>query len=997
MKTKYLLSALAIGAAFVACNNEDFMVDEQMNVNNEIVGANLLSKGASLNISGGEDGNSRATASGWEVGKDVAGLGWVVKGQPADYQTGVQINEVGDILYNNHFFQYTEEGWNTQSNIYEGWHFAYFRYAHQSKPGALSFKVNDKEFKGETSKVDALNNAPYLSGAIFLSADNVDTTNGTIEESFNIKRIVNAVYPMLNVGEDFSKNDTLNNIAINSLTMGVKGKTFFADCITVKPAKLPEGDITSVDSLYINGALVRSQYQRAITTSLEKDMFKLDDNHEARFFMAPIERSLVKDSLYLRVDVDGGHFDIVYTDTIDDEGNPVELTAIQEMNNEALDKMSALLTEKGWYNAAKDDTVSFYNKVYDTRRFTLDLGLGLENFTADYLIKDSTDWNSCVALADALCEERPTFTLAENAQVFFDTHIAAPKKGVNVVGVATQVTKAGKLIVNGDLTWNNDISIARENNKGVVVVVNEGKKLSVVDGKLQPYRIYNYGTILANPLSTIGTNGYGNLAHNNRIEVEYGAYVYPASNVTGANIIAYEVPAQYSIAKINTLMNNGSSTKQANINTLIVGEGVDLKCYVPSSTSKEDDVTDRYGTTVGSTTTVNAQDLNISKAINLEINGGIVSSTEAKTVGNVIITEGGELNGVNVEGEYLNITEGTVECTSIKAEVTATDAEITAETITGDVVAENTEITAETITGDVTLKGTSSITNVVITGDVTVETGTTTLTDVTINGTLTNKATVTVNVNGKDDVTIKGIVNEGVMNVNTTVYVETIDLKKSTSTTIADGDYIWYTEDYEQGGTTKGLILNPTEKLAKDIAKAEAGATVTLEADTELEAALVIDKKITIDLNGKTISLPEDVQTIYQSGVASALICVNDGGELTIKNGIVNGGAEDYAVEVRGGILNIEGGEYYGACTSAYAISGTINIKDGKFKVTNPNSQWGSAYLLNKKDGQTAAINVTGGEFYNFDPSANSEIGFNSTLYTSTENAEGWYVVAAAE
>ena len=117
MKTKYLLSTLAIGAAFVACTNEDLVVDEQMNVaSNEVVGAKLLSKGLTLNFNELEDADSRATATGWEVGKDVAGLGWLVVGDPGDLQTRADLSQVESVLYNNHFFQYTEEGWNTKSN-----------------------------------------------------------------------------------------------------------------------------------------------------------------------------------------------------------------------------------------------------------------------------------------------------------------------------------------------------------------------------------------------------------------------------------------------------------------------------------------------------------------------------------------------------------------------------------------------------------------------------------------------------------------------------------------------------------------------------------------------------------------------------------------------------------------------------------------------------------------------------------------------------------------
>ena len=57
MKTNYLLSALAIGAAFTACTSEDIIVNESTNTN-EIVGAKLLGTGLSVNI-----GNNESAAS----------------------------------------------------------------------------------------------------------------------------------------------------------------------------------------------------------------------------------------------------------------------------------------------------------------------------------------------------------------------------------------------------------------------------------------------------------------------------------------------------------------------------------------------------------------------------------------------------------------------------------------------------------------------------------------------------------------------------------------------------------------------------------------------------------------------------------------------------------------------------------------------------------------------------------------------------------------------
>lgn len=147
MKTKYLLSALAMGAMFAACSEEEIVVNGASDFNgNEIVGAKLLGTGLSMNISTNDEGEgtaTRATGLGWEDG-DVAGLAWVTSTDPSASQSGVALGDVTSTLYANHFYQYVatgeDKGWSTKSNIYEGWHFAYFPYAHHKKTKRIVFR-----------------------------------------------------------------------------------------------------------------------------------------------------------------------------------------------------------------------------------------------------------------------------------------------------------------------------------------------------------------------------------------------------------------------------------------------------------------------------------------------------------------------------------------------------------------------------------------------------------------------------------------------------------------------------------------------------------------------------------------------------------------------------------------------------------------------------------------------------------------------------------------
>ena len=766
MKTKYLLSTLAIGAAFVACTNEELVVDEQMNVaSNEVVGAKLLSKGLTLNFNELEDADSRATATGWEVGKDVAGLGWLVVGDPGDLQTRADLSQVESVLYNNHFFQYTEEGWNTKSNIYEGWHFAYFPYAHQSKPSELSFDINGKAYTGLDNRVDVRNNAPYLSGAVFLSEDNVDTANGTIDETLDIKRIVNAIYPTLDIAEDFTENDTLNGIAIKSLTLKMADRSKFYKTIKVVPSKLPEGEIESVDSLYADGALVATGRTNAITTTLEGD-FLLNKDHQARFFLAPLYHvASAKGKLSVRVDVAGGHFDVAYKTPATEND---KLSETETTNNEAIEKLNALFNAAGWA-ANEEDSYSLYN-VYDTQRFGVKLALSLENFTADYLVEDITDWNACVALADALKEEAPVFTLKDGAEVIFDGEMKAPKNGVTV---ECEENGNGKLIINGEVTWNENVTVEAD---GVSVEVAEDAVLTV-EGVVSPSELINKGTILAGKVATVGIrNENAKFNNEGRVIVEYGAYVY-----TDNGVIAYEVPADYSIKAINTLMSAQNAAGNANVNTLIVNEGVTLNCTETTTGEGTSADTDRYNPTPAVPGQSSTSKLDLTKDIDLEINGGSVVSDEEMTVGDVTIVEG-SLEGLNVEGE-LNVSEGTVECTSI----------------VGDVTAEDSEITAETIVGDVTLKGESAINDAAITGDVTVEEGTTTLVNAKIEGALTIKKGAKVVINSDKIMMITTLINDGgELESDNDIMVTDITLKNQSKTTLGEDweNTVWYTDNY---------------------------------------------------------------------------------------------------------------------------------------------------------------------------------------------------------
>lgn len=181
------------------------------------------------------------------------------------------------------------------------------------------------------------------------------------------------------------------------------------------------------------------------------------------------------------------------------------------------------------------------------------------------------------------------------------------------------------------------------------------------------------------------------------------------------------------------------------------------------------------------------------------------------------------------------------------------------------------------------------------------------------------------------------------------------------------------------------------------------GGLITLAGDVVLypEHPMIAvagpEKPVVIDLNGYSIKT-KDGKSVYRPNEVSALISVQNGSIVTIKgNGLVDGGAEDYAVEVRNGVLNIEGGEYVGAYTAAYAVEGTINISGGKFS----DSLGDNRYVLNLKDENgkngTAKIVVTGGTFVGFNPENNAaenpQVSFVAPGYQVFDNMDGTYTV----
>ncbi len=191
------------------------------------------------------------------------------------------------------------------------------------------------------------------------------------------------------------------------------------------------------------------------------------------------------------------------------------------------------------------------------------------------------------------------------------------------------------------------------------------------------------------------------------------------------------------------------------------------------------------------------------------------------------------------------------------------------------------------------------------------------------------------------------------------------------------------------------------------IKAAKTGDTIKLLTNVGTDAALVINKELTVDLNGKTIAATENDK------VGDGVFCVVAGGELTINDslgtGVINGvGDNDYniAIWANGGKVIINGGNFtnVGATDKTdpnahfdliYAKNGgEVVINGGSFECETPE------FTLNSHDTNKGNITVNGGTFVGFDPRNNAAETAGTTFmatgkYTFADG--GNYIVVTPE
>ena len=212
---------------------------------------------------------------------------------------------------------------------------------------------------------------------------------------------------------------------------------------------------------------------------------------------------------------------------------------------------------------------------------------------------------------------------------------------------------------------------------------------------------------------------------------------------------------------------------------------------------------------------------------------------------------------------------------------------------------------------------------------------------------------------------------------------------------------------YFQQDSQNAASIGTTEyaTLGEALEAATAGATIKVLNDCTADTAYVIaNKTLTIDLNGKTVKANDTAAATDGNGV----FWVQAGGVLTLedssedKTGTVDGnGGNDYkmAIWADGGKVVINAGNYVNdndGTQNQYDLiyvknGGEIVINGGTFKCDSP--RW----TLNSHNTKTGTFVVTGGKFYQYNPTDfdtdEAVTTWCDAKYRAELDEDGWYVI----
>lgn len=178
-----------------------------------------------------------------------------------------------------------------------------------------------------------------------------------------------------------------------------------------------------------------------------------------------------------------------------------------------------------------------------------------------------------------------------------------------------------------------------------------------------------------------------------------------------------------------------------------------------------------------------------------------------------------------------------------------------------------------------------------------------------------------------------------------------------------------------------------------------------------------VRKDTVIELNGQTVALNPEDYTDISIPYTPVLFAVYDGATLTLNGeGTVNAEAamnNSYGINVMGGTLVINGGEYYGAMSAVQVQTGKAIINGGFFDLAPTVKKVAPqyvTYLINGIDDNfangSAEIEIRGGTFVNVNPAESwseieKPISFVADGYTvisaKQSNGDVWYTVVPVE
>lgn len=659
MDKKLLMTAFALPIFFAACTNEfEEVAPEKQNTQKEIVGAKLVN-GLTINVNRTNNATSRLSDTGWANG-DQVGLAWydivgcITEEQVSNTFNWDALTEGDDKIYGNHKFIYNSGAFETQANVYEGAHFAYYPYAYMKQIGKLEFEPN-AAVQSTDYKSDLYSNSFHISAQDTILATSVE--DGKVEKVFDLVRIVNTLKFNLS-SEELADAEYMKTLPITAVELTVSpgnNEKIFYNKAAIDPHKLPyaiyddkndsdEDGVVGYDKVetkaafYGEGifgedkAIVLSDQSNKYTTEVNNADYTLANaKSEVRMYLLPtlpLESTLLSARATVKVHVPGGYF-YIRTNKDGDYTTKANQATLKELRE---------ILSTGW--KASDGRILTTSKLGNQAVKAKDLDAMVKNlnfelvkadFVADYSnIKTIEQWNGAVIIANELGETAPTFTVT-GAINFADDEIKTPNGGVKVL-----TKDAGKLVIKSDIVWPTNLA-KKENN--IAVEVATGATLTIADNKTLDYaQIENKGTISLGVKSTLK-----NVENKGRIEVVYGSYV--DKNTVNGGIVAYEVEGTEYVYQIKNLIATGTTT--AAVNTLVIGEGVTFN--LSDSDEDGEGFDDPYSPKDGEDGAKYEQEQ--MKLINFELTGGKLTAkvNTGWQVANVDVLEGTANSITNVD------------------------------------------------------------------------------------------------------------------------------------------------------------------------------------------------------------------------------------------------------------------------------------------------------------------------------------------------------------